>query len=84
MTHSPPVPPHNQSPYPLEEPPHLSVSKAEPDVSARTQDQTTDAPSRELSTKTLAAIGGALGFGAVAIFALKLVANRKTAAAQQS
>jgi len=79
MTQSPPVPPRNQSPYPLQEPPHSSVREPEASEMAQADEMSSQGP----STKVLAAVGGLLGFGAALLLALRLTANRKTAVARR-
>lgn len=73
MTLSPPVPPGNQSPFPLHEPPHHGVT-----ASGAVEAQ--DGTSRVVSRKMLATVGGAVGLGAALLVALRLTTSRKTVA----
>ena len=62
MTHAPPVPDANQSPYPLQEPPHSRATPAPPagrDDEASIADRLRDLP--------LLAIGATIGLGAAVI-----------------
>ena len=64
MTHSPPIPDANKSPYPIQEPPH--VHKAEATIPVRKRDAPTEPAG--LSGKVIL-LGAALGLGALAIAA---------------
>jgi hypothetical protein len=62
MTHSPPVPPGNTSPYPVQEPPHSGTSAPAPVKSAKS------IPADLASGWSLGKIfGAAAGVGAIAI-----------------
>ncbi|MGY4397222.1 hypothetical protein ACVWZA_002416 [Sphingomonas sp. UYAg733] len=71
MTHTPPVPPQNQSPYPLHEPPHEHHAPL-PEKSAANDDDGEAAPA--ISAKALG-IGAAVGIGSAAIVAGLLYAR---------
>ncbi|QNA85220.1 hypothetical protein G4G27_15345 [Sphingomonas sp. So64.6b] len=73
MTHSPPIPPHNQSPYPLQEPPH---EHHEPLPEAAAAEETP-----AISTRALG-IGAVVGIGSAAIVAGLLYARSGTDAAK--
>ncbi len=73
MTHTPPVPPGNQSPYPIQEPPHPPAPPAPPVASSSSS---SDAPDSSEGWATPEAargwslgriVGAAAGIGAVAI-----------------
>jgi hypothetical protein len=64
MSHSPPVPPGNQSPYPLQEPPHEHHASP-PDVAAKRPAQQ-DEP---LVSGAALGVGLAIGLGSAALFA---------------
>lgn len=66
MSHSPPVPPANQSPYPLVEPPH---DHHEPAVAPSV---TVDRAASERRVRT--GIAAALGIGAIAALVAGIVA----------
>lgn len=69
MTHSIPVPPGNQSPYPLQEPPHVhhaALAASKQTASGGGSD------AHHASRGGLAVIGGALALGALAIAAVVL------------
>jgi len=70
MPHSPPVPPGNQSPYPLAEPPHERHDVA-PAVAAPLPDRTLS--DRHIRT----GIAAALGIGAIAALVAGIVAARR-------
>ena len=76
MTHSPPIPPGNQPPYPRVEPPHAKPAatekkkSAEPTITARTS-----AKARELAP---ALIAGAVVAGAAAIATVVVRSRRKS------
>ncbi|QNQ08466.1 hypothetical protein [Sphingomonas alpina] len=82
MTHSPPIPAGNQSPYPLQEPPHDHPSPPPEAVAYDDDDE-----SREeglvpgISNKTLG-IGAAVGIGSAAIVAGLLYARSSGAVAK--
>jgi hypothetical protein len=74
MTHVPPVPEGNTSPYPIQEPPHVHVETA-------TADEAEDAPASEPialtgEAKTMLGIGAALGVGAIAAVTALLFSRR--------
>ena len=82
MTHSPPIPPGNQPPYPRVEPPHAkpaateSKKSAEPTITAKTS-----AKARELAP---ALIAGAVVAGAAAIATVVVRSRRKAEDADNS
>jgi hypothetical protein len=63
MTHSPPVPPGNQSPYPLQEPPHPPSPPSPP--TAKDEGWASPSPKRGWSVGRI--VGAAAGVGAIAI-----------------
>ena len=65
MSHSPPVPPGNQSPYPLQEAPHEHHAASPPDVAAKRPTQQ-DEP---LVSGAALGVGLAIGLGSAALFA---------------
>ncbi len=71
MTHTPPIPPKNQSPYPRQEPPHEHHAPL-PEKSAANDDERDDGP--VISAKALG-IGAAVGIGSAAIVAGLLYAR---------
>lgn len=64
MTHSPPVPPGNQSPFPIEEPPHRHPAPLPP-VAAKKTARPSSSPSTGLVLGAAAAIA-AVGLGVAA------------------
>jgi hypothetical protein len=65
MTHSPPVPPGNQSPYPIQEPPHPPSPPSPPSPpTAKDEGWATPASHGWSLGRTL---GAAAGIGAIAI-----------------
>ena len=77
MSHSPPVPQGNQSPYPIQEPPHTRVhTPAHDDTADRDRPTADDEASivDQLRALPLVAVGAAIGLGAAlvggAVFAL--------------
>lgn len=84
MSHQPPVPEANQSPYPLQEPPHLhaqTASEADDEGAAdrspangHLADLLEDLP--ELSGRTIVAVGGAIALGVAATVGALLFARR--------
>lgn len=64
MTHSPPIPDANKSPYPIQEPPHVPKAEAIP---VRKREEPAS-PAGALSGKVVL-LGAALGLGALAIAA---------------
>lgn len=76
MTYSPPVPKGNQSPYPLQEAPHIVPRDSDPQGAE-------PRPTGWSGTTMLAAVAGAIGIGAAALFATrKLAFARRTPAAR--
>jgi hypothetical protein len=70
MTHTPPIPAGNQSPYPLQEPPHKPAASAPPSDDARVA-KTPEKPaaSERFSTPqvpTLVGIAAGIGLAAIA------------------
>ncbi|QNE33129.1 hypothetical protein F1C10_15195 [Sphingomonas sp. NBWT7] len=91
MTHTPPVPPGNQSPYPIQEPPHAAdaapaiptTSAAKPTAPAIADDNAADewAPSASPARWSLGTIvGAAAGVGAIAIGVAAILFPRDSAA----
>ncbi len=76
MSHSPPIPQGNQSPYPIQEPPHVPAAKlppvarseASPSIAARAVNGATSLP--------LIAIGAIVGLG-TAVFGGVMLASRR-------
>lgn len=67
MTHSPPVPPGNQSPYPLNEPPHAHAGPPPSAQIAKTPEpRSSDSDGVKLGA---GAIGAIVGIGAMAFAA---------------
>jgi hypothetical protein len=73
MSHSPPVPPGNQSPYPRVEPPH--EHRDAPVTTATASSPPVDRASSERRIRT--GIAAALGIGAVAALVAGIVAARR-------
>lgn len=71
MTHSPPVPPANQSPYPIAEPPH--PHPPEPPVTAVAK----NAPADELRVSPGLIIGAVTAIAAVAAGVTALLLHRR-------
>lgn len=67
MTHSPPVPPANQSPYPREEPPHDHHEAPKPKLKAPSKHR----PQADDRVRTI--VVAALGAGAVAALVAGIV-----------
>lgn len=79
MTHSPPVPPGNQSPYPLQEPPHDTSSAAPTDVTTKA----TDSQDLPVVSGTALGIGLAIGLGSAALLAAWFFSGERKAKPQQ-
>lgn len=79
MTHTPPVPPGNQSPYPLQEPPHDASSAAPADVIPKSGDSQ-DLPA---VSGTALGIGLAIGLGSAALLAAWFFSGEKKAKPQR-
>jgi hypothetical protein len=75
MTHSPPVPKGNQSPYPLHKAPHIVPT------SSVVSKEVAPTPSLPSTTTILAVIGGVIGLGA-ALFAGQRAFGRGAKAAR--
>lgn len=86
MSHEPPVPEHNRSPYPIAEPPHQPRDHAaihpgdeDEDSGSSLADRASaflhDVPS--LSGRTVIGIGGAIALGVAATVGALLFAQRK-------
>ncbi len=73
MSHSPPVPPGNQSPYPRVEPPH--EHRDAPVKTAAAPSPPADRASSERRIRT--GIAAALGIGAVAALVAGIIAARR-------
>ena len=65
MSQSPPIPQANQSPYPIQEPPHVPAAAKLPPVAASDSDDTTITD--RLRDLPLLAIGAAVGLGAAVV-----------------
>lgn len=81
MSHQPPVPQGNQSPYPIQEPPHTHTQAVEPDTAperspadGQLANLFDDLP--ELSGRTIVAVGGAIAIGVVATIGALWLARR--------
>lgn len=72
MTNTPPVPPANQSPYPIQEPPH-------PPAPPRATDEWAEPTSRGWSLGKI--VGAAAGVGAIAIGVAAVLFPRDSAPA---
>lgn len=85
MSHEPPVPEHNRSPYPMAEPPHQPRDHAvnhpgededsELSLADRASAFLQDIPS--LSGRTVIGVGGAIALGVAATVGALLFAQRK-------
>jgi len=73
MTHSPPVPPGNQSPYPLQEPPHEHQATP-PDVAARRDHSHANEP---VVSGAALGIGVVIGLGSAALLATWLFSRKE-------
>ena len=74
MTHSPPIPPGNQPPYPRVEPPHPKPVKAKSNKNKKPAEPAAVGKARELAP---ALIAGAVVAGAAAAIATAVVRSRR-------
>jgi hypothetical protein len=77
MTHTPPVPSSNQSPYPVEELPHGAPSQAEHTSEAKSAVEAVEALLDGVSRSQALGVGAAVGIGSAAIVAALLYARKR-------